>query len=71
MYCDAPPPLLDANKVCTGKSRVGTGCYDDLSTGFCQKTGALLSCQIACRQTEHCEMIALYSEGKAGSCVLW
>ena len=30
LYCEPPPALLDANKVCVGESRVGVGC-DDLS----------------------------------------
>eukprot|EP00966_Prymnesium_polylepis_P003747 85322-Prymnesium_polylepis.1 len=69
-YCAPPPALLDANKICTGTSQVGKGCFDELGTGICQKAGALSSCQAACRQTEHCEMIALYTDDRAGSCVL-
>ena len=70
LYCPAPPPLLNANKVCKGESRVGEGCNDDLDTGLCQKSGALAACQAACRHTQHCEMIVLYTDSMAGSCVL-
>lgn len=70
LYCPAPPPLLNADKVCTGDSMVGTGCNDDLDTGLCQKTGALAACQSACRHTAHCEMIVLYTDAMAGTCVL-
>ena len=71
LYCPAPPPLLNADKVCTDDSRVGMGCNDDLDTGLCSRSGALASCQAACRQTQHCEMIVLYTDSMAGSCVLW
>ena len=70
LYCPAPPPLLNADKVCVGDSRVGMGCNDDLDTGLCQTAGALAACQSACRHTKHCEMIALYTDSMAGTCVL-
>ena len=70
LYCPAPPPLLNADKVCVGESRVGMGCNDDLDTGLCQTAGALAACQSACRHTKHCEMIALYTDSMAGTCVL-
>ena len=70
LYCPAPPPLLNADKVCMGTSRVGMGCKDDLDTGLCQKSGALAACQASCRHTKHCEMIVLYTDSMAGTCVL-
>ena len=70
LYCPAPPPLLNADKVCKGQSRVGVGCNDDLDTGLCQTSGALAACQSACRHTAHCEMIVLYTDAMAGTCVL-
>jgi len=70
LYCDPPPPLLDANKVCIGNSKVGVGCEDDLDTGICKRKGALQDCQAVCRRTEHCEMIVLYIDQMTGTCVL-
>jgi hypothetical protein len=70
LYCPAPPPLLNADKVCTGPSRVGEGCNDDLDTGLCQTSGALANCERECRRTQHCEMIVLYTDSMAGTCVL-
>ena len=70
LYCPAPPPLLNANKVCKGASKVGEGCNDDLDTGLCSKRGAMASCQAACRRTAHCEMIVLFTDAMAGACVL-
>ena len=71
LYCDPPPPLLDANKVCKGNSKVGIGCEDDLDTGICKRSGALKDCQSACRKTEHCEIVVLYTDAMTGTCVLW
>lgn len=71
LYCDPPPPLLDANKVCKGNSKVGIGCEDDLDTGICKRAGALKDCQAACRKTEHCEIVVLYTDAMTGTCVLW
>ena len=71
LYCDPPPPLLDANKVCKGNSKVGVGCEDDLDTGICKRAGALKDCQAACRKTEHCEIVGLYTDAMTGTCVLW
>lgn len=71
LYCDPPPPLLDANKVCKGNSKVGIGCEDDLDTGICKRAGALKDCQSACRKTEHCEIVVLYTDAMTGTCVLW
>ena len=71
LYCAPPPPLLDANKVCKGNSKVGIGCEDDLDTGICKRAGALKDCQAACRKTEHCEIVVLYTDAMTGTCVLW
>ena len=70
LYCEPPPALLDANKVCVGESRVGVGCDDDLDTGMCKRAGSLAACQAACRRTEHCEMVSFFTDARAGSCVL-
>lgn len=70
LYCPAPPPLLNANKVCKGESKVGEGCNDDLDTGLCQRSGALAECMRSCRHTKHCEMIVLFTDSMAGACVL-
>jgi len=50
---------------------VGIGCEDDLDTGICKRAGALKDCQAACRKTEHCEIVVLYTDAMTGTCVLW
>ena len=49
LYCGVPPPLADANKVCTGDSHVGMGCFDAANTGLCASKG-LPDCQDRCRR---------------------
>lgn len=69
LYCASPPPLLDGNKVCTGSSRVGTGCYDDMGTGMCaNKLEA--DCEDACRANPKCELFVYYPHERKGTCVL-
>ena len=54
LYCPAPPPLVAGNKVCTGASRVGQGCFDELMTGVCA-SHTMADCQDACRKNNNCE----------------
>lgn len=69
LYCASPPPLLDGNKVCTGDSRVGTGCFDEMATGMCAgKTEA--DCEEACHANERCELFVYYPAEMQGTCVL-
>ena len=69
LFCPSPPPLLDGNKVCTGASRVSTGCYDGMATGLC--AGQTESdCEAACRKSEACELFVYFPEEMKGSCVL-
>lgn len=69
LYCGAPPPLLDGNKVCTGSSRVGTGCFDDMATGMCASANER-DCEDACRDHPECELYVYYPAEMKGSCVL-
>ena len=47
LYCAPTPPLITGQKVCTGASRVGHGCDDDLGTGVCA-SHSLGECQDLC-----------------------
>mmetsp|Transcript_47528 Transcript_47528/g.78670 ORF Transcript_47528/g.78670 Transcript_47528/m.78670 type:complete len:780 (+) Transcript_47528:43-2382(+) len=69
LYCEPPPPLITGNVVCTGRSRVGTGCYDEIDTGICGTKG-LPHCQQACRGNPRCQLLVYFTDKKAGSCVL-
>lgn len=69
LYCPAPPPLLDGNKVCTGTSRIGYGCNDEYGTGMCAQSTES-DCEEACRTNEDCELFVYYPEEKKGTCVL-
>ena len=69
LYCPAPPPMVDGNKVCTGASRVGYGCNDEMATGMCamQTEG---DCEEACRGHPSCELFVYYPVEMKGTCVL-
>lgn len=69
LYCPAPPPLVAGNKVCTGTSRVGQGCFDELQTGVCA-SHTMADCQDACRKNNNCDVFVYYQEEAKGSCVL-
>lgn len=69
LYCPAPPPLVAGNKVCTGESRVGQGCFDELVTGVCA-SHSMSDCQDACRKNSNCDVFVFYQEEAKGSCVL-
>ena len=69
LYCPAPPPLVAGNKVCTGASRVGQGCFDELMTGVCA-SHTMADCQDACRKNNNCDVFVFYQEEGLGSCVL-
>lgn len=69
LYCASPPPLLEGNKVCTGESYVGQGCYDDMATGMCA-SHTEGDCEAACREDTQCELFVYFPEEMKGSCVL-
>lgn len=66
LYCAPTPPLITGQKVCTGASRVGHGCDDDLGTGVCAGAG-MPDCQDACRRNAECEMFVFYVEERQGA----
>jgi len=68
-YCPATPPLITGNRVCIGRSRVGSGCFDEIDTGICGSR-TLTDCQQACRENARCELLVYYPDKMSGSCVL-
>ena len=69
LYCPSPPPMLDGNKVCTGGSRVGYGCNDEMATGMCAQSTES-DCEEACRAHPLCELFVYYPQEMKGTCVL-
>ena len=60
---------LSPLQVCTGSSRVGTGCYDDMGTGMCASM-LEADCEDACRANPRCELFVYYPHERKGTCVL-